>query len=43
MAKVVYAKPTGDGNWGFGTSFVELDNVEEELEKRKQQQQQRHE
>lgn len=36
MAKVVYATTDGE-NVGFGTSFVELDNVDEEIERRRKQ------
>lgn len=38
MAKVVYAHPTENDSWGFGTSLVPLEDVEDELEKRKKQQ-----
>lgn len=36
MAKVVYATTDGQ-NVGFNTSWVKVENVEEELEKRRQQ------
>lgn len=36
MAKVVYATTDGE-NVGFGTSLVPMENVDEEIEKRRQQ------